>query len=49
MHLMLYAFDAITKLPEGSAAAHRNGSLKSRRNKTVAGILEGQSDGDGGA
>src|SRR5262249_21917952 len=33
----------------GSAAAHGHGSLQSRRNKTVAGILEEQSDGDGGA
>jgi hypothetical protein len=33
----------------GSAVAHRNGSLQSRRNKSVAGILEDHSDGDGGA
>jgi hypothetical protein len=33
----------------GSATAHRNDSLQSRRNKTIAGILEDQSDGDGGA
>jgi len=33
----------------GSAVAHRNGSLQSRRNGKVAGILEDQSDGDGGA
>jgi hypothetical protein len=32
-----------------SAAAHRNGSLQSRRNKAVAGILEDHSDVDGGA
>jgi hypothetical protein len=30
-----------------SAVAHRNGSLQSRKNKTVTGILEDQSDGDG--
>jgi hypothetical protein len=33
----------------GSAVARRNGSLQSRRNEEVAGILEDQSDGDGGA
>ena len=32
-----------------SAAAHRNGSLQSRRNMTVTAILEDQSDGDDGA
>jgi hypothetical protein len=40
---------ARASLVMGSATAHRNGSLQSRRNKTVAGILENQSDGDGGA
>jgi hypothetical protein len=33
----------------GSAVARRNGSLQSRRIEKVAGILEEQSDGDGGA
>jgi hypothetical protein len=33
----------------GSPAAHRNGSLQSRKNETATGILEDQSDGDGGA
>jgi hypothetical protein len=33
----------------GSAVAHRNGSLQSGRNEKVAGILEDQRDGDGGA
>lgn len=33
----------------GSAVAHRNGSLQSRRNKSDAGILEDENDGDGGA
>jgi hypothetical protein len=38
-----------TDLITGSATAHRNDSLQSRRNKTVAGILEDQSNGYGGA
>jgi hypothetical protein len=33
----------------GSAVAHRNGSLQSRKNRTVVGILEDNSDGYGGA
>lgn len=32
----------------GSPATHRNGSLQSRKNETPTGILEDQSDGDGG-
>ena len=40
---------ARASLVMGSAAARRNGSLQSRRNKADAGILEDQSDGDGGA
>jgi hypothetical protein len=43
------AAPARASLVMGSAAAHRNGSLQSRRNKTVAGILEDRCDGDGGA
>jgi hypothetical protein len=33
----------------GSAVAHRNGSLQSRKNKSDAGILEDENDGYGGA
>jgi len=33
----------------GSAVARRNGSLQSRGNEKVAGILEDQRDGDGSA
>ena len=32
----------------GSAAAYCDGSIQSRGNKSVAGILEEQNDGDGG-
>jgi hypothetical protein len=37
------------RLVMGFAAADRNGSLQSRRNEKVAGILEDQNDGGGGA
>jgi len=40
---------APASLVMSSAAAHRNGSLQSRRNMTVTAILEDQSDGDDGA